>query len=71
MPGCSMEMCPGQFIHSPRLEEELRHPGWWLVSIAAHSLKPQRMVALLAQLVTWILEPLWIQLQPESHFVGA
>jgi len=36
MLGCSMEMCPGQFIHSPRLEEELRHPGWWLVSIAAH-----------------------------------
>lgn len=44
--------------------------GGWSASLLT-SLKPQRMVTLLAQLVTWILEPLWIQFQPESHFVGA
>lgn len=52
MPGCSLEMCPGQLIHSPRLEEEL------VPTSVPTSLKPQRMAALLAQLVTWILEPL-------------
>lgn len=56
MPGCSLETCPGQLIHSPRLEEELGHPGW--PASVPTSLTPQRMVALLAQLVTWILEPL-------------